>query len=81
MFDKKEKRTLICYAGSASEASIGSKPIGSELEKHRYTFNTECQCFYSRGLNVGLIDGRRATGRITPQSHNYSTAQMVRMAA
>lgn len=26
-----DKRTLICYAGSASEASIGSKPIGSEL--------------------------------------------------
>jgi hypothetical protein len=25
------RRTLICYAGSASEASIGSKPIGSEL--------------------------------------------------
>lgn len=25
------KRTLICYAGSASEASIGSKPVGSEL--------------------------------------------------
>jgi hypothetical protein len=25
-------RTLICYAGSASEASIGSKPIGSELK-------------------------------------------------
>jgi len=23
--------TLICYAGSASEASIGSRPIGSEL--------------------------------------------------
>lgn len=24
-------RTLICYAGSASEASIGSRPLGSEL--------------------------------------------------
>ena len=23
--------TLICYAGSASEASIGSRPLGSEL--------------------------------------------------
>lgn len=23
--------TLICYAGSASEASIGSKPLGAEL--------------------------------------------------
>jgi len=31
MRSEKEKRTLICYAGSASEASIGSKPLGSEL--------------------------------------------------
>lgn len=27
----KEWRALICYAGSAPEASIGSRPIGSEL--------------------------------------------------
>jgi len=26
------KRALICYAGSAPEASIGSKPVGSELK-------------------------------------------------
>lgn len=31
MRSEKGGRTLICYAGSASEASIGSKPIGSEL--------------------------------------------------
>lgn len=28
---EKDWRALICYAGSAPEASIGSKPIGSEL--------------------------------------------------
>jgi hypothetical protein len=28
------RRTLICYAGSASEASIGSQPLGSELERY-----------------------------------------------
>lgn len=28
---EKDRRALICYAGSAPEASIGSKPIGSEL--------------------------------------------------
>lgn len=28
----KGRGTLICYAGSASEASIGSRPLGSELE-------------------------------------------------
>ena len=27
----REWRTLICYAGSASQASIGSRPLGSEL--------------------------------------------------
>jgi len=27
-------RALICYAGSAPEASTGSKPIGSELDRH-----------------------------------------------
>jgi hypothetical protein len=27
----KGKWTLICYAGSASEASIDSRPLGSEL--------------------------------------------------
>ncbi len=32
MLRKKKKRALICYAGSAPEASIGSKPIGSELK-------------------------------------------------
>lgn len=31
MRSEKEMRALICYAGSAPEASIGSKPIGSEL--------------------------------------------------
>lgn len=31
MRSEKDRRTLICYAGSASEASIGSKPLGSEL--------------------------------------------------
>lgn len=34
MRSKKDRRTLICYAGSASEASIGSKPMGSELKPH-----------------------------------------------
>jgi hypothetical protein len=34
MRSEKNGRTLICYAGSASKASIGSKPVGSELEPH-----------------------------------------------
>lgn len=32
MRDLKEMWALICYAGSAPKASIGSKPIGSELD-------------------------------------------------
>jgi len=32
MRPEKKLRALICYAGSAPEASIDSKPIGSELE-------------------------------------------------
>jgi len=32
MHEGKRMRALICYAGSAPEASIGSKPIGSELK-------------------------------------------------
>lgn len=35
--------TLICYAGSASEASIGSKPIGSELAGHMCMVGGESQ--------------------------------------
>lgn len=31
MLCRKEGWTLVCYAGPASKASIGSKPIGSEL--------------------------------------------------
>lgn len=31
MDNKRDRRALICYAGSAPEASIGSKPFGSEL--------------------------------------------------
>ena len=31
MLCRRESWTLVCYAGPASKASIGSKPIGSEL--------------------------------------------------
>lgn len=34
MRPEKIERALICYAGSAPEASIGSKPIGSELARY-----------------------------------------------
>lgn len=37
--------TLVCYAGPASEASIDSKPIGSELENQIGTGAGESQLF------------------------------------
>lgn len=35
--------TLICYAGSASEASIGSRPLGSELRRDMRMLPPTCQ--------------------------------------
>lgn len=37
--------TLICYAGSASEASIGSRPLGSELNRDMRMLPPTCQVF------------------------------------
>lgn len=45
MRSEKGRRTLICYAGSASEASIGSKPIGSELEMFIWLIRSKSQHF------------------------------------
>ena len=46
---KEKLRSLICYAGSATEASIGSKPMGSELKMLICTLIVKSQ---------HLIDGR-----------------------
>ena len=62
MLSCKEKRTLICYAGSASEASIGSKPVGSELSSYTYSKNRFCQYFYTQTAYIlcwlGTFRGR-----------------------
>lgn len=42
---EKNRRALICYAGSAPEASIGSKPLGSELVVFICTLIAKCQHF------------------------------------
>jgi len=39
----KKQRPLIRYAGSAAETSIGSKPIGSELNLRVYPGRQFCQ--------------------------------------
>lgn len=40
---QKKQRPLIRYAGSAAETSIGSKPIGSELNARVYPKRHFCQ--------------------------------------
>jgi hypothetical protein len=40
---RKKQRPLIRYAGSAAETSIGSKPIGSELNVQFYPWCSPCQ--------------------------------------
>lgn len=43
MAAQKKQRPLIRYAGSAAETSIGSKPIGSELDARVYPEWPVCQ--------------------------------------
>lgn len=43
MAAQKKQRPLIRYAGSAAETSIGSKPIGSELNARVYPKRHLCQ--------------------------------------
>ena len=40
---QKKQRPLIPYAGSAAETSIGSKPIGGELNPRFYSRSRSCQ--------------------------------------
>lgn len=53
---RKKQRPLIRYAGSAAETSIGSKPIGSELEEEFYSGRSLCQVWSPLGSVVGLLD-------------------------
>lgn len=46
----KRQRLLMRYAGSAAETSIGSKPIGTELEKKVY-------------VRIGLCQGHEPAGQ------------------
>lgn len=57
MRSEKGRRTLICYAGSASEASIGSKPIGSELKMFIWLIRSKSQHFvdWSKALLASAL--------------------------
>lgn len=56
MAAQKKQRPLIRYAGSAAETSIGSKPIGSELENEFYSGRRLCQVWPPLGSGTGLSD-------------------------
>lgn len=47
---QKKQRPLIRYAGSAAETSIGSKPIGSELNLAFYLGLRPCQVAASSNM-------------------------------
>ena len=49
---------LIRHAGSAPEASIGSKPIGSELADIRASLAPKCQGFLDRPDDPSRLGGR-----------------------
>ena len=56
---QKKQRPLIRYAGSAAETSIGSKPIGSELNGGFYSGWRICQVLSALGSGTGLSDIQR----------------------
>lgn len=60
---------LICHAGSAPEASIGSKPMGSELDIIYETTASKCQ---------GFLDWPDARSRLGgwPAAHRQSIQQI-----
>jgi len=73
---RKKQKPLIRYAGSAAETSIGSKPIGSELNNGFYSGLRLCQVLSALGSGTWLSDIQRdipetravEPGRYTGQS-------------
>lgn len=71
MYDE-ERRALIRYAGSAPEASISSKPIGSELLASIGVFPLQCQDSSppNRGT-VMLLNRLKPTQRVDNVCNNF----------
>lgn len=67
---------LIRHAGSAPEASIGSKPIGSELADIRASLAPKCQGFVDgrvgRSLRAAWKASSTATGQAFDIEHHFS---------
>lgn len=58
---QKKQRPLIRYAGSAAETSIGSKPIGSELNARVYPERPACQAALALAQTLAYLPRRRLT--------------------
>lgn len=67
---KENLRSLICYAGSATEASIGSKPIGSELKSVICTLVVKSQHLIDRRA-VKITGGKAQTSEIFIQFFTF----------
>lgn len=67
MAAQQKQRPLIRYAGSAAETSIGSKPIGSELDLAFYPGLRPCQVSSSP---VWVSGGIRETWAIATTTQN-----------
>ena len=58
---RKKQRPLIRYAGSAAETSIGSKPIGSELNLRVYLKRHFCQAGLALAQSRAYLPALRQT--------------------
>ncbi|WP_200387253.1 hypothetical protein [Thiocapsa imhoffii] len=61
MAAQKKQRPLIRYAGSAAETSIGSKPIGSELNARVYPEWPACQAGLALAQTLAYLPTLRQT--------------------
>lgn len=61
MAAQKKQRPLIRYAGSAAETSIGSKPIGSELDASVYSKRHFCQASLALAQSRTYLPALRQT--------------------
>ena len=67
---RKTQRPLIRYAGSAAETSIGSKPIGSELNARVYPEKPACQAGLALAQTLAYLPTLRQTAE--PKTRSFT---------
>ncbi len=70
MAAQKKQRPLIRYAGSAAETSIGSKPIGSELNVKVYPRRAVCQAGKALAQGLAYLSALRQTAE--PKARKFA---------